>query len=334
VRPIAAASAQGQPDGRQFRYRQSCNADHRCDPAGGAFERHQLRISAHTAQIESNLNPGAQAPTSSAKGLYQFIDQTWLGTMKTSGPANGYGQYADAISRSPDGHYEVADPAMRAAIMQLRSDPAASATMAGAFTRANATQLQSAIGRPPTEGELYIAHFLGSGGAGKLINAATTQPLANAADMFPQAAAANRSIFYDGVGRPRSANDVYAKLTGRFDVVRANSFAPDLAAAGRTAAAQSMLPATARTASPDTAGLTQAYAVARSDLPPPLPSDSRPLFQSMFTDRARKAVTQTVSSLWAPSKTSTPAAIDQARPLDLFTDIRADSRKLLGGNPS
>ena len=51
--------------------------------------------------------------------------------------------------------------------MQLRSDPSASAMMAGAFTRANADQLQSAIGRAPSEGELYIAHFLGPDGAGK-----------------------------------------------------------------------------------------------------------------------------------------------------------------------
>ena len=179
-----------------------------------------------TAHIESNLNPGAQAATSSAKGLYQFIEQTWLGTLKTSGPANGYGRYADAISQSSDGRYEVADPAMRAAIMQLRSDPAASATMAGAFTRANADQLRSAIGRPPSEGELYIAHYLGSDGAGKLIAAATTQPRANAAEMFPRAAAANQSIFYDSAGRPRSAGEVYTKLASRFEVARAVRFTP------------------------------------------------------------------------------------------------------------
>jgi hypothetical protein len=271
-----------------------------------------------TAQIESNLNPAAQAATSSAKGLYQFIDQTWLGTLKTSGAADGYGQYADAISRTPDGHYDVADPTMRAAIMQLRSDPAASAMMAGAFTRANATQLQSAIGRAPTEGELYIAHFLGSDGAGKLISAASNEPQANAADMFPQAAAANRSIFFDGTGRPRTAGEVYGKLTGRFELARASSFAPETRVA---------LNADTRALSPDTAGVTQAFAQANTNLPP-LP-DSKPLFQSMFTDRARKAVTQTVSSLWAPADT-TPAASDAARPLELFTDIRPNTKKLLG----
>ncbi len=102
-----------------------------------------------TAKIESNLNPSAQASTSSAKGLYQFIDQTWLGTMKQ----DGRGASAMATMPTPfhvrrDGRYEVADPAMRAEIMQLRSDPAASAMMAGSFTRTNAEQLRRRD-RPP-----------------------------------------------------------------------------------------------------------------------------------------------------------------------------------------
>src|SRR6476620_9091185 len=63
-----------------------------------------------TAKIESNLNPSAQASTSSAKGLYQFIDQTWLGTMKQDGAALGLGRYANAIERQRDGRYVVSDP--------------------------------------------------------------------------------------------------------------------------------------------------------------------------------------------------------------------------------
>lgn len=98
-------------------------------------------------RMESNLNPAAQATTFSAQGLYQFIDQTWLATLKNAGPAHGYGQYADAITVSADGRYEVADPNQWAAIMRLRNDPAVSATMAGAFTQANAAQLAAGIGR-------------------------------------------------------------------------------------------------------------------------------------------------------------------------------------------
>ena len=87
-----------------------------------------------TAQVESGLNPQAGASTSSARGLFQFIEQTWLATMKQSGASLGYGQYADAITKTASGRYEVQDPAMRSAILRLRNDPVAIAAMAGALT--------------------------------------------------------------------------------------------------------------------------------------------------------------------------------------------------------
>src|ERR1700694_3415606 len=52
-----------------------------------------------TAKMESNFNPTASASTSSARGLYQFIDQTWLGTVKEVGAELGHGKYADAITK-------------------------------------------------------------------------------------------------------------------------------------------------------------------------------------------------------------------------------------------
>src|ERR1700687_3642119 len=87
-----------------------------------------------TAKVESNFNPKATAPTSSAGGLFQFIEQTWLSTLKQAGAAFGYGQYANAITQTPSGRYFVADPHMRSAVMQLRNDPTANSVMAGAFT--------------------------------------------------------------------------------------------------------------------------------------------------------------------------------------------------------
>src|ERR1700693_4412842 len=76
-----------------------------------------------TAKMESNFNPKAAASTSSARGLYQFIDQTWLGTVKEAGAQLGYGKYADAITKSSSGSYSVSDPAARAAIMTMRDAP-------------------------------------------------------------------------------------------------------------------------------------------------------------------------------------------------------------------
>ena len=314
-----------------------------------------------TAKIESNLNPSAQASTSSAKGLYQFIDQTWLGTMKQDGAALGLGRYANAISRSPEGHHQVSDPAMRAAILRLRGDPQVSAMLAGALTRNNAALVGSSIGRQPTNGELYIAHFLGADGAGKLINGASRQPHASAAAMFPHAAAANHSIFYDASGHARSVGEVYSKLAKLFDSARAVAFAQGgVTATGSVAAAATTAPplpppvtvATARVKAvpnerlvqvasatlptpptpparipvPDTAGMTQAFASASEQLPPPA---ARPSFQSMFSDRVNQPLAQAVNSLWGPPSTGAPTPPTQV--FDLFTDTKPNERKLFGG---
>lgn len=172
-----------------------------------------------TAQVESGLNPRAGAATSSARGLFQFIDQTWLATMKQSGAALGYGQYAAAIAKTASGHYVVSDPVMRSAILKLRNDPTANAIMAGAFTQSNAAVLSAKLGRSPSEGELYIAHFMGAGGAARLIALAAADPNASAASYFPIAAHANSPIFYDrSTGAPRTLAQVRNILTARYDV--------------------------------------------------------------------------------------------------------------------
>ena len=157
-----------------------------------------------TAKMESNFNPKAAASTSSARGLFQFINQTWLGTVKEAGDHLGYGKYADAITKNPSGSYSVDDPTARAAIMKLRDDPDAASSMAAVLTQSNSFKLTGTIGRRPTDAELYMAHFMGVGGAGKLIQNAEDNPNASAAQMFPNAAAANQSIFYDRSGNARS----------------------------------------------------------------------------------------------------------------------------------
>src|ERR1700722_17064698 len=171
-----------------------------------------------TAKIESDLNPSLTMKSSSAAGLFQFIDQTWLATLKQAGPAFGYGDYANAITRSSSGHYAVDDPGMRREIMQLRNDTGANAVMAGVLPQKNYATVARRSGRQPTEGELYIAHFFGAGGAGKLIQLAGSNPQTNASEIFPQAAHANRPIFYDRQGNARSISGVYSELVRRFKV--------------------------------------------------------------------------------------------------------------------
>ncbi|MES2861552.1 MAG: transglycosylase SLT domain-containing protein [Pseudomonadota bacterium] len=163
-----------------------------------------------TARRESSFNPNARAPTSSASGLFQFIDQTWLATVKQHGAKHGYGQYADLIHRGSDGRWRVEGSA-RNVVLDLRFDPQAASTMAGELTASNAAYLRGRTGREPGAGDLYAAHFLGPAGAAQIMEAMTTRPGASAAAMFPQAASANRSIFYRD-GRPATVAEVHANL--------------------------------------------------------------------------------------------------------------------------
>ncbi len=100
---------------------------------------------AKTAERESNFNPSARAPTSSATGMFQFLEQTWLGMVKQEGPKFGLAAEAAAITGN-GGRFGVADPAMRQRILALREDPAISATMAGAFAARNGRQLEESLG--------------------------------------------------------------------------------------------------------------------------------------------------------------------------------------------
>lgn len=163
-----------------------------------------------TARRESGFNPDARAPTSSASGLFQFIEQTWLATVKQHGHKHGYGQYADLIYQGGDGRWQVRGSA-RNVVLDLRFDPQAASTMAGELTASNAAYLRGRTGKEPNGGDLYAAHFLGPAGAARLIEAMSSRPNSSAASLFPDAASANRSIFYKQ-GRPATVSEVYANL--------------------------------------------------------------------------------------------------------------------------
>lgn len=168
------------------------------------------------AKSESGLNPNAQAQTSSAGGLFQFIDQSWLGAVKMYGAKHGLGWAADAISRRGDGGWKV-DRAMRDQVMGLRNHPEASSLMAAEFASDNAEGLQASLGRRPRAADLYFAHFLGLEGATKFLRAADTRPDMSAASLFPREARANRTIFYDNGGNARSLSQVYALMAKKID---------------------------------------------------------------------------------------------------------------------
>ncbi len=170
-----------------------------------------------TAIRESSLNPQAKASTSSAVGLFQFLEGTWLQVMKEHGPRLGYENFASKIEVNGNGDFVVRDPQVRAQILKLREDPQIAADMAAAFTRTNGEYLRSAFGRMPSAGELYIAHFLGAQGAERMFRAGLENPDQIAVNLFPRQAAANRAIFYDRDGQARSIRQVYQVLVAKHE---------------------------------------------------------------------------------------------------------------------
>lgn len=316
----------------------------------------------NTAIRESSLDPSARARTSTARGLYQFIESTWLTMVKEEGAKFGLGRFADAIQRGADGQYKVGDPGARAKILKMREDPEISSLMAGALARRNANELQTGLGRKATPGELYLAHFLGAGGAKRLIELQRTNPNASAAAAFPDAARANKSIFHRADGKERSAGEVVAALTNKHKSAPAAAAAARVAetrAASQARAAEARLAPAQKTArvaelrptlSSDPVSRTRNGPAPRETYAHPInpgrsafAPEEGPAFQAMFrTGDANSPISPAVRELWGSmdatsrglkevaasasqqvASAAKPGAIGE--PLDLLAHLRRPS---------
>ncbi len=178
------------------------------------------------ARLESGLRPNAKARTSSATGLFQFIESTWLATMKRHGPSLGLGDVAASIQRSGNSYY-VPDPSQRKDILDLRKDPQIASLMAGALAQDNRSAIVPVLGREPQATELYMAHFLGAGDARRFLSELQRDPSQSAPALFPRPASANQSIFYHRDGNHRDLGEVMGLMQGKMDrAIAANGRLP------------------------------------------------------------------------------------------------------------
>tara|TARA_R110002124_G_scaffold129483_1_gene290910 strand:- start:208339 stop:209616 length:1278 start_codon:yes stop_codon:yes gene_type:complete len=165
------------------------------------------------AAAESNFDHDAKATTSSASGLYQFIDSTWLAMVKDHGDKYGLGQEAATINAQG----RVSDPAMRASILALRDDPKIASLMAAELAADNKAYLSENFDGDIGSTELYMAHFLGAGKAAEFLNAEKDNPSTIGAQMFPREAGANPNVFFDKqTGSPRSLEQIYTLFDDKF----------------------------------------------------------------------------------------------------------------------
>lgn len=180
------------------------------------------------AEAESGFDPNAKAATSSATGLYQFIDSTWLSMVRQFGAQYGIPEAAEAVTSTASGAPRISDPVMRARVLDLRKDPKFAAAMAAEFAKANQEHLRASTGREPSATDLYMAHFLGAQGASRFLRARGQNGEQAAAEVMPEAAAANRAVFYAADGRARSLNEVYGRFAKRFEATPTGQPSPDI----------------------------------------------------------------------------------------------------------
>ena len=185
------------------------------------------------AEIESGLNPDAKAKTSSAMGLFQFTEGTWMRSLQTYGAKHGMTEAANAIGGNK------LSGAERAALLDLRRNPEISTRMAAEYAAENARHLQSSGHQAVGPTELYLAHFLGAQGATRFLDGMKTSPDAAAAPALPKAAEANQPIFYPQ-GKAASYRDIYNRFASRFQNVGAPT--TQVAAIAATVVEQSRAP--------------------------------------------------------------------------------------------
>lgn len=166
------------------------------------------------ADKESSFSTAVKAQTSSATGLYQFIEQTWLGVIYEFGTKHGLGADAKLIGKSGR-QFVVTDGSQRQRILDMRREPYISALLAAEMLKRDTLRLERALGRHLTGGEIYLIHFLGPDAAQTFIETMEEQPGVKAAELLPKPAQANRPIFYADAGgetKTLSVSEVHKKF--------------------------------------------------------------------------------------------------------------------------
>ncbi|PKU21950.1 hypothetical protein [Telmatospirillum siberiense] len=169
------------------------------------------------AGAESCFQANAHCNSSSATGLFQFTDQGWFAMLATYGRKHGLNDTVARLKETRHGGFVPQDQKDRAAILAIRQDPKLNALMAGELFQENRTNLKSALHRAPTQGEIYLAHFLGSADAARFIHQRDLTPDASPAELFPKAAKANHDVFFHKDGTAVSYAELSQRFSNRFE---------------------------------------------------------------------------------------------------------------------
>lgn len=133
------------------------------------------------AIVESGDNPNAKNPFGAA-GRYQFLASTWN----------------DLSNKNKLGYSE-----------NDRFDPVKSEKVMKILTQQNANYLRKSIKRELNDDDLYLAHFLGAGGASSFIKAEAKNPNELTTSYFsPKIVQQNRNVMLNKDGSPKTLQDI------------------------------------------------------------------------------------------------------------------------------
>ncbi len=176
------------------------------------------------AAVESSFNPRAQASTTSAAGLYQFKEETWLESIKRHGSTYGLERFARAIEFIVDAdgkrQPQIRDPELHRQVLDLRFNPGVSALLAAERVLDGKRKLSARLEREPGRTDLYLTHFFGLSGALSFLEALAKNPDRAAGEIFPGAARRNRNIFRRSNSTLRTVAEVYRVLERKFNTAR------------------------------------------------------------------------------------------------------------------
>jgi|GEM_PF-4486315 len=175
------------------------------------------------AATESNFDTNAKAKSSSATGLFQFIDNTWLDMVKKYGDKYGLDSYASQIS-DKNGKLCVTDCEAKKEILDLRKNPEIASLMAAEFSTENQKYLEKNTDAKVGSTELYLAHFMGAKGAANFINKREEEGTEIASAIFTKEAKANKNVFFDkSTGEARTLDEVYNFFDKKFSATSSAS---------------------------------------------------------------------------------------------------------------
>jgi hypothetical protein len=163
------------------------------------------------ASQESGFNPKARNRHSSARGLLQFTNVTWLTVIRDFGSQHGLRRYAAAIDTDRSGRMSVKTPRLRRAILDLRKDPLLQVIMATERLNQERAPLELRLGHPAQLTDLYFLHLLGPAGAAHFLTELAEHPDASSSATVGAQTKFNEGLFVRD-GRPLTVAEAYASV--------------------------------------------------------------------------------------------------------------------------